>query len=69
MQPWTVEDVLLTRKFMDYVSAFDGQLEIMRDHLAKVYPVSLVQRIFPYKADDQFYKERSAIMDIEELKR
>ena len=66
---WTAEDVMITRKFLDYVSSFDAQLELARDRLAEVYPVSLVQRIFPYRMEDQYHKELGAIMTQEEMKR
>ena len=41
-KPWTVEDTVITRKFMDFVSSFDHYLEIWRDKLAQVYDVGLV---------------------------
>jgi len=41
----------------------------MRDRLAEVYEVGLVQRFFPYTLKDTYWKESAAIMDKEELKR
>jgi hypothetical protein len=68
-EPWKPVDTITINFMMAKFLSFDYPIELMRHKLSRVYPMSIVNKLYAWKTEDTYFGDRSLLIPDEELKK